>query len=584
MDVFFKKLQEVADLPNSPQPHGSPGESDATINERPVEHVNENSSRSELIHALRFADSEKKAAEKRIAEITKEATDIADEYAAYKLKVSSWREQIKQARAQDRKTIETLKEAAARTSAENNQANSMVGGSGASITESMVPASYATTLEEQVRVQKETIRDQAQQRDILQLELTRLKEKQRKEVLEASERTGENSEGDAQLIKQLRSEIVDLQRRFDDSEKMKEKLRIEVDDAHTTLTDAISKHEQEVASLKSQLSSDAKATYIKDLEAELNSYRKRVESLELEKAEMSAIQAATVHASNDVIVDRENGGTDSATSQEKANTKEFNNQSESVAAGSIQKFRTQLEQYERELSQARQEIERLKNTNKGQQKTIDELREANAALSAECAIRDDNLSEMYGEARDVRGEVAVLSQKLQKLSEDVASAKLETDTQKELVEERDTLITELESRGKETASQLARALHDLAAKCDEVRSMKLEEARRKVEAAAAGAAATVVANSIPKIVTSGTPPPTPIMPVEFRHRSHREIFENSIHFARSVWASNRLRWYAIVSVLVLLTMLFSFSQAAVLAQDEATTEFLKKCKDLLGKK
>ena len=109
-----------------------------------------------------------------------ECQAVQDEYAAYKLKVQSWRQQIKEARAQDRKTIELLRQQggnAAAGSAPTGLPPAHVEGA-ASPSESRPAADpYVTSLEEQVKMLKETVRETADRRDELSLELKRLRGK-----------------------------------------------------------------------------------------------------------------------------------------------------------------------------------------------------------------------------------------------------------------------------------------------------------------------------------------------------------------------------------------------------------------------
>ena len=150
MDGLFRRLQEVTDLTNASATEGATS-SDATRT------VGEDSglpgsdaSREELVEALKTLTRDLGIARSSIKAIKEEAKVQQDEFSAYKQKVTSWREQMKAARAQDRKTIDALREA--------QSAAKGVDGAAKAAGES---DAYVASLEEQVKVLKETVRDHA---------------------------------------------------------------------------------------------------------------------------------------------------------------------------------------------------------------------------------------------------------------------------------------------------------------------------------------------------------------------------------------------------------------------------------------
>jgi len=365
MDAFLRTLQDVADLPNQAANQGR-GNGDAGASGAGDDDV-DSMTREELVQALREAVRRATAAEEKAESLRAEATDINDQFGAFKVKVNTWREQIKQARAQDRKTIEALRAAAAASASSDADGAGGEGGSAG------VDKSYVTSLEEQVHALKETVRRHAAERDGLQLELDKVKARARAELQdaidaaakakrddadehdgdgagrqsetraasEAHERRREGSVadgGDSATVAKLRSKVEELQaanRRYaalvsqleddataqkaklDGQERANEVLTQELDQANNALTKAVADHAEQLKVARSEAQRTTSAQYAKDLEQELAQYRRRLHEVQEQLADAHgqlAVATAAAGSNNAASSTGASAGTSAAVS------------------------------------------------------------------------------------------------------------------------------------------------------------------------------------------------------------------------------------------------------------------------------
>ena len=154
MQSIFRTLQEVTDMVD-----GEPQDED----EGPL--------REKLLRT----EKELQDVREKWEAMKAECLALSEEYVAYKTKVQTWRDQMKVARSQDRKTIELLRAA-------QSEKNSPSGPEGTATN-----AAYVSSLEEQVRQLKESLRKYGDERDAMQVELWRYKDQLRQARLEISE-------------------------------------------------------------------------------------------------------------------------------------------------------------------------------------------------------------------------------------------------------------------------------------------------------------------------------------------------------------------------------------------------------------
>lgn len=210
MESFFKKLQEVADLPTSvaedaqaslSQPAATAASTIDGARRSDAPTADEDVDVDDLREMLRDCQRELQSVTIKWNDLRVESASMSEEYAAYKLKVQTWREQMRVARAQDKKTIELLRATGASSSSSGHPTEGGYTGGGdaggspppaqanlpssSASTTSRSEEVYTRSLEEQVRQLKESLRQYSDERNALTIELQRVKDAHRRE-LEAS--------------------------------------------------------------------------------------------------------------------------------------------------------------------------------------------------------------------------------------------------------------------------------------------------------------------------------------------------------------------------------------------------------------
>ena len=335
MDGFFKKLQEVTELTTTSGASDNKAATSSAVQDLTMEDLRE------TVHTL---EGELHVLTSKYGALKSEAQSTQDDFAAYKAKVNSWRDQMKAARAQDRKTIEMLRgTSSAPFDATHHGASSPK-------VEMSTDAAYVVSLEEQVQVLKETIRGQAAERDKLQLDLGKLREL----VLQKGSNSTPGIVGEAEVAvgASLREELAQLRNQAEELEGHNAQLQREAVENHATLLNALER-------LKDANKDDGASQYVKDLERELYLYRK--------------------------------GGQKDSTPQVSGNKSQDEAQGTNVA-----------QQHECELRRVAEErVAQL-------DEEVREMQCQRQALMAEASLREDCIDQSYDELRMLKGEMDTL--------------------------------------------------------------------------------------------------------------------------------------------------------------------------------
>jgi predicted nucleic acid-binding Zn-ribbon protein len=618
MDGFFRRLQEVADLPNQVASSGRRGEDSSGGATDPTEAM----SREDLVDALGAARQRAAAAEETAANLRREASEINDQYAAFKVKVNTWREQMKAARTQDRKTIETLRAAAGGAPGDD--------GADHTAKKATVDATYAASLEEQVSVLKETVRRHAAERDEVQLELERLKARSKKEMQEAADAAvraaddakvhpgaGAGGAGatvaaslleDAQsglrryasLVQQMEEDAELLKQKLHSQERANEILTQDLDNANSALAKAVADHAYQLRDAQSDAQRTTSARYAKDLEAELQAYRRQLADVQQQlldsHAELADLRAGRVAGTPPPSGAVQNSDVPAGTAPPfKPQSPVVSSTTAMMADPSMSGLATQrrlqlrVEEVEhelatktRELRAAREEAERLELN----------MRE----VEAEGSIREDTLNSVFAENKVLRERVDALRSDLDRDASSIAQLERAIHDREAAVADTNARVEEMAKALDTAQKQVTKLQRELSEKADAVRQLKLAELQRqtddRVRLQVNGHAARTHAAGGPSPATPGAEAiasrsaldgaaaeamlSARLHSLKVPSRYHRFITP-----AHHVWTNARIRNYVIAAAVLLLLLMFMYTQSTAIEEDAATVELLRHCKEML---
>lgn len=577
MDSLFKRLQEVADLPNSasPQPAGAAGSADdvATLDTE------------ELIERVKAAEARAATSDALVETLRKEASELNDQYSAYKVKVNTWREQIKASRAQDRRTIEALRAAAGNGAGEDGDAPN----AGAA-----EAAAYAASLEEQVKLLKETVRSHATERDELQMENARLKERAMQDLRKgvegdaaAAASTDDVSEqGEAQqrlaryaqLVEDLERDVAAAKKRTDELERANEQLTKEADEATSALAAAVETHTRQLKEVESLSSRSTTVQYAKDLEAELKAYRRQVTDLQRDLDTARASGPVAAMGAREVSL----GSGDAATPPAHSPSQAAPPVAATLPAGQrdveelLARRTTQLEQANVDLADARSHL---------------------AELEAESGIRDDTVNELFAENKALRERTLQMTADLEATKSALAERTAELKQSEDASADTNIRVAELSAALDQMHRTQAKLQRELSEKSEALRQMKLLDLQRQTQAASAqqrhSAAAALAAH--PDVQQGGIDIPDTskhsaaeqqaattdsIIMARLNAMSWSAQYKRYMDVGRTVVSSARLRSYAVAVAFMFLVLIFMYSQSAVIHEDQANIDLLRRCKEL----
>ena len=554
MDLL-RRLQEVAELPGGSS-------------------VTESLDAEELSEQLAASRTELQSITSKYDALRGECSNLQEEYTAYKVKVQTWREQMKAARAQDRKTIELLRDSSAGNGAlsSSSSAPQPDGGDsigtpdGRSISRSgggvgeLVEVAYVRSLEEQVKCLKESLREYGNQRDAMALEVDRLKETSRRQVLAAGGQElhiqGGGVEGHldssldatklAVLLERTTEDLRKSQRQVADLEQQNEQLQVESQKTNELLLEAMTKRREEARALEAHSSADAQQMYILSLEQELTKWRAAAtaaDDLRLWKSEVAAIGK-----------------------QSPAARKPIDGEPDASRAGMIVA--------EDKLREANEKLQE-------QQELIENLSEQLSSLEASAAVRDESVDHMYAENRQLRLrlETAISDAESAERSLGEAQSGLE-DRAREVrrmqleLDERDLQLT----TAKNANQQLTRELHSAR---DALRVAKADAAKVLAVTPTAATAVRVQSGEEPNVAASGDEGASVIKLSHSRISSlqaqMKTAWDAVANRQRAIWSNQKLRLYYVTGLLVCLVLLFTFYQTTALIDDPVCEEALSLC-------
>jgi hypothetical protein len=568
MDLF-RRLQEVADLPGSALAAPTAGES------------GQSSDPDELREQLSATLLELAAVSSKYDALRAECSSLHEEYVAYKLKVQTWREQMKAARAQDRRTIELLRESGAGAGGESagthhHQENtsgllatpdgrSSSGGGGGGV---VVEGAYVHSLEEQVKCLKESLREYGNQRDQLTLEVEKLKESARNKLLSATSSPDPaaglggpqaSSRGDSletaklsALLERSSEELAKAKHQVAELELANDQLQREAQKSNDLLLDALTKLREDAKAHGALAAGDAQQQYIRSLEEELEKWRSAATAADDLRAWRSDVAALTTGARPEQATER------------------------SVDASSPGH---QLREVQQKLDQALEQVRQ-------QAAVIDGLQEQLLGLESSTSIREESLDHLYSENRHLR--IRLESAMADAEAAHIAAAEAETIRDRQhremvqlqlAVEEHEALV----AAAKNTNQALTKELH---AAREAVRQAKAAEATLRASVTVPPLAASV-------LVTSDAPLAQPSEPMSMK-LSHAQIANLQHHMKtawdavssrqRAIWSNQKLRLYYVTGLLVCLVLLFSMYQSTVLTDEPECHEQLVRCMATLSAK
>ena len=554
MDLF-RRLQEVTELPGQ----SAGGAADALDAE-------------ELREKLASACADLAAMTSKYDALRTECGNLQEEYAAYKVKVQTWRDQMKAARAQDRKTIDMLRESAAGVNglavpADTHDTSGHLGVTGTPDGRSIsrdgaavasVEVAYVHSLEEQVKCLKESLREYGNQRDQLALELDKLKGVGRRQALMEAAASQQQDPGHTGHDDQDRPEVKRLlillerttddlrksERQVADLEQQNEQLQQEAQKSNELLLEAMTKRREDARALEAHAGSVAQQTYIRSLEQELDKWRSAATAandLRHWKSEVAAIGTSPV-ARNPVTGPSDGGAT----------TRHME-----VVAALEEKLRDAMERL------AQQNI------------IIDGLNDQLAVLESSSAVREESVDSMYTENRQLRLQ-------LEALMADADAAERALGDACKAVEEKQAEVRQAQTALLERDQQIASAK---AANQQLVKDLQSTRDALRIAKAEAAAAALASAAAPERPVKTD---PAPDGPTDSSLKlSHAQIsnLQNQMKVAwdavasrqRAIWSNQKLRLYYVTALLVCLVLLFTFYQTTALADDAVCEESLVQC-------
>lgn len=582
MDALFRRLHEVADLPNSVSASSSAHEA-GTSEETAMD-------AEELIEAVREARRLSDAYKCKWEALRTESAQLNDEYAAYKAKVQGWREQVRIARAQDRKTIELLRNSSQNggsTRGEEGRGGEMDAAApshgGGPVGGNSTEAVYVSSLEEQVRQLKEVIRQGNEDRSGLRVEVKKLQEQHREALIRLSDlstpsnvssdaATNDSKQSVAALV-QLRLDAKDLelqqlQRTIKDLELQNEVLaeegRLSADAVHRLE----SAHHEQLSKTQGLLDEHRQVQYIRSLESEVRMW----------KAEAQAARVGlTPMDSSPSNHDASNGADDG----------------EGGSSTSFADRRVRSESAEQQ-----QLVQLLRAQVAEKDDVLREIRVQMADLSMEASLREESIERMFSDCREFEQRLSMKQDELLEARKEAESWQLRCEMSERECREIKRESEDLFDRLSLTQGQLAKLSKEHAQVGEALRGLRLQLAMQGNGGAPKAAAA---AGSLSADVTPSPDASQPNSDNTFAYnlvsevanllssRTHqlrnvRAAQEQVHHFwtelvakRRAMWSTTRWRLHLLIVLFLLLVILFSFYQAIGAMDETSVEETLRRC-------
>jgi hypothetical protein len=530
---------------------------------------------------------------------------------------------MKAARAQDRRTIDLLRESSATGAADSGGAatadsssaaltaatNSDKGTPDAKSSSGGGGGVYLASLEEQVKVLKETLREYGHQRDQMALEVARLKEAARTTILQQLEATtnatatatsggglsagtatataaaaagddGERHGGAALLLlriqlEQTREELAASKSQVQELEHANDQLQQEAQKSNSLLLDAMTKLREDAVQRGSNAGGGGTLTdaamngasqYIRDLESELEKWR----------------SAAT--AADDLR-------------QWRSEAASIGNGAASVKARTARTDREASDEVSKLQSQLDAALARLREA----AVVVDAQQEQLAALEARASVQEESLDHMYDETRQLRQrlEAAMTDAEAARCAAALGEAAL--DAKQRQVTELQFAVEEHEHLAAKSRATTVALTKELNAAREEIRLAKAAAAAaalvpgnssssrsisldaRNAEAVAVGIHSQPEQAAFPLSHNTTTEPQQPfslrlsyaqIAGIQLQVKTAWEAITSR---QRVLWTNQKLRLYYVTGLFLCLVVLFSFYQSTVIADGEHD------CKELFYK-
>ena len=492
---FFRKLQEVTDNVVSLPAGGSP-----TVGE--VADLDA----EDLTTVRRRAV----AAESLVQKIREEARTLNEEFAAYKTKVKSWREQVNAARHQDRKTIEALRQAGA---------TDVSAGGPQCLLHANVDAAYVSSLEEQVRSLKETIRDISDSRDKMQTDLTSRLNETQAELRELSTRSGSTATTEASAaaaaayIRRLESDVVAGREAMEVLERKVDALNRDLTESATAHTAAVASYERRLARMADESSAQQ---YIKTLEAELKAYRKHGPVQEQEAPSTAASLEATPPSMG------------------------VRNESAALAT-----CRQVVAEVSNELRVARDEIERLKHRHEEYDVEMELAR-------TEASLREEAIDDAFKECHELRASLTAVQRRCDDTMAETLSLKHDAAERARAFAEQQDRLADANASMESMQKTVTRLHREIAEKNEAHRRAKLDLLKTAVAGAQDSALVPMPSIEAPRAITHASQPASV---TQFAGSGAR----TKAVFAY-LWSSPRLRAYTVTGICIVMFVLMRMAE------------------------
>lgn len=598
MDALFRRLQEVTELPSS---LGSAADApDATTDHSrlPPLEDDDDLDADELAEQLREARRDAAEYQTKWESLRTESSKLNEEYAAYKTKVQTWREQVRVARAQDRKTIELLRNSNASsggaTSSADHDGNvegpttTVAGPSSTSANGSSTEAIYVSSLEEQVRTLKDAVRQGNDERNAIRLEFKRAQDHHQEELrklsevsssvgtvmTQASSNPNEQQGGavattaHATMVLQMRIDAKDvevhqLRQNVEELERQNEALAEEARSFADAVQRLESAHTAQLSQTQGLLDEHRQVQYIRSLESEIRMW----------KAEA---QAARV------------GLTPIATSSSSLKDETHSSSSPSAA------------------NAVEEEMMSLRLVLQDKEELLKDIRAQMADLSVEASLREESIERMFNDCREIE-------EQLMSKQAEIAAVCRDRDAWQHRSEEAERVAREMKSEAEDladklvvTQGQLSKLSKDHTQVGDVLRSLRLQLAAAATAAAAsspshsgagnksdAGGRASVAAgddiggndSSTASFAASLVSEVANVLSSRAHQLRNVSAAQEQVHRfwtdmmarRRTLWTNTRWKVNLLVVLFLFLVLLFSFYQGLSAIDESSVEEALKKC-------
>lgn len=599
MDALFRRLQEVTELPTISGGDGSSDGGNAASNLPGLPPLEELDS-EELAEQLRESRRDAAEYQRKWEALKSESSRLNEEYSAYKTKVQSWREQMRVARAQDRKTIELLRNSSVAVPAssptivasdhgdENDAASgagSVAAGAGSSSGGS-TEAIYVASLEEQVRHLKDAIRQGHDERGALRLELKRAQDQHQEELKRLSELPlppGNSEKGSADsnkeamvagvpathttMILQMRidakeAEVQQLQRTVHELERQNEVLSDEARSCADSVHRLEAAHLAQLSQAQGLLDEHRQVQYIRSLESEIRMW----------KAEAQAARAGLTPmfpSHNDDI---------------------SNDASTSAAVGAAPS---------KPSGELLEEMSGLRAALLEKDELLKEMRSQMADVSVEASLQEESIERMFNDCRE-------MEERLMSKQEEVQAACRDRDAWQYRCESAELSSREIKRDAEDLAdklcvaqSQLSKLSKDHTQVGEVLRGLRLQLAQQQPSgknesgvgsgnepssnAAAstlhndAGSTASYAATLVSELTSVLSSRAHQLRNVSAAQEQVHRFWTDMMTKRKALWTNTRWRINLMVVLFVFLVILFSFYQALGAFEESNIEDALRKC-------